>query len=588
MLSARQLIQVHFHSRHKETIFKDRNHTTQLNELSEYVANNNIGKLSFTEQVYIFYHCLGSAPLCGCGNPRVFKSFVKGYTQFCSNRQCCFRRNSISSGVSAYLKNRTRDELTETNLKRLQTSLQRYGTTHPMKNGKVVDKVQATNIARYGTKCTLENDLVKEQIQKTNLSRYGSKNPLSNTAIQEKVKKTNLEKYGTEYSVSSWCIREKIVNTVRSKYGVDNVLASKTVQEKIKNTVRHRYNVGNVSQAHIPALSIKILECKHTLALLYETKNTQQIAAELSVSRDTVVEYLHRHGLEIKHTTVSNFHLEVEQYINSLGVTTKRNVRLCDNLEIDIFVEDLNLGIECNGTYWHSELNGKDKHYHLNKKDSYKQHNIDIVYVWEHDWYRNRLLIESRILARLHKAEKIYARKCKIQEISSKQADEFLTRTHLQGTCASSHKLGLFYQDKLVSVMTFGNCRFGKIANYELLRFSSELGTVVVGAAGKLFAYFTKKCAKGTKIVSYCDKDFNSGNVYRKIGFKEIKHSLPGYVYTKNYRLVYNRMHFQKKKLGKVLPNYQGHLSEWENMQINGYDRLWNCGNIIFSWENDK
>jgi hypothetical protein len=25
-------------------------------------------------------------------------------------------------------------------------------------------------------------------------------------------------------------------------------------------------------------------------------------------------------------------------------------------------------------------------------------------------------------------------------------------------------------------------------------------------------------------------------------------------------------------------------LSEWQNMQINGYDRIWDCGHMKFIW----
>ena len=26
-------------------------------------------------------------------------------------------------------------------------------------------------------------------------------------------------------------------------------------------------------------------------------------------------------------------------------------------------------------------------------------------------------------------------------------------------------------------------------------------------------------------------------------------------------------------------------LTEWENMKINGYDRIWDCGTDVWAWE---
>jgi hypothetical protein len=50
---------------------------------------------------------------------------------------------------------------------------------------------------------------------------------------------------------------------------------------------------------------------------------------------------------------------------------------------------------------------------------------------------------------------KIYARKCIIKEISTELKNDFLNQFHIQGEDKSKIKLGLFYQDELVAVMTF-------------------------------------------------------------------------------------------------------------------------------------
>ena len=43
-------------------------------------------------------------------------------------------------------------------------------------------------------------------------------------------------------------------------------------------------------------------------------------------------------------------------------------------------------------------------------------------------------------------------------------------------------------------------------------------------------------------------------------------------------------MSFQKHKLNKILNKFESNLTEWKNMQLNGYDRIWDCGNGKWVW----
>lgn len=54
--------------------------------------------------------------------------------------------------------------------------------------------------------------------------------------------------------------------------------------------------------------------------------------------------------------------------------------------EIDIFIPELNIGIEFNGVYWHSIEGGKDKYYHVNKRLSAEYLGIKLLTVWEDEW----------------------------------------------------------------------------------------------------------------------------------------------------------------------------------------------------------
>lgn len=50
-----------------------------------------------------------------------------------------------------------------------------------------------------------------------------------------------------------------------------------------------------------------------------------------------------------------------------------------------------------------------------------------------------------------------------------------------------------------------------------------------------------------------------------------------------------SRQKYQKHKLKNKLEKFDPNLTEWENMQMNGYDRIWDCGNLVFGYHlNDR
>jgi len=39
--------------------------------------------------------------------------------------------------------------------------------------------------------------------------------------------------------------------------------------------------------------------------------------------------------------------------------------------------------------------------------------------------------------------------------------------------------------------------------------------------------------------------------------------------------------------LSEKLELFDPALTEWENMQLNGYDRIWDCGNRVYTWKRE-
>ena len=53
-----------------------------------------------------------------------------------------------------------------------------------------------------------------------------------------------------------------------------------------------------------------------------------------------------------------------------------------------------------------------------------------------------------------------------------------------------------------------------------------------------------------------------------------------------DYLKRYHKGNFTKSKISKKCDVFDEKLTEWENMQLNGYDRIWDCGLMVFKLEN--
>ena len=134
--------------------------------------------------------------------------------------------------------------------------------------------------------------------------------------------------------------------------------------------------------------------------------------------------------------------------------------------------------------------------------------------------------------------------------------------------------------------MTIGKPRFSDKYDYELLRFCTLLNTNVVGGASKIFKYFLKTYSP-KNIISYADRRWSEGDLYKILGFDFSHNSGPNFYYFKqndSTEKLFSRIAFQKHKLKDKLEDFDPKLSAWQNMQNHGYDRVWDCGNSVWVW----
>ena len=285
---------------------------------------------------------------------------------------------------------------------------------------------------------------------------------------------------------------------------------------------------------------------------------------------------------------ISKWENEICSFLSEIGIEFEQSNRtILDGKEIDIFIRKYNIGIECDGIRWHSE-EYRDKNYHLSKTNECLNKGIRLIHIFEDEWKYKSDIWKSMLRNMFGLNEvKIYARKCEIRNVSSSDARKFLNENHIQGFSNGKYAYGLYYNDELVSIMTFGERRINmggkKIEGfYELVRFCNKLNTNVIGGASKLFKRFINDF-NPNEIISYSDKRWSTGQLYDILGFKHDHDSRPNYFYVVGDKRE-NRFKYRKDRLLK--DGFDSDKTEHEIMANRGIYRIYDCGCRAHIWKN--
>jgi len=501
---------------------------------------------------------------------------------------------------------------------RQETLLKNFGVTSPSKNQEIKDKIKETNLERYGVTTYLNTESCRqktidsiitqmpeiiEKRKKTNLEKYGVEHSFQSETVKEKSKETHIKNLGVDNPGKSKIIQQKIINTNIQKFGTKRPLQNLAVQQKMINTLRERYKVTNASQIE----SVKKEKQQKFFEILISSdrlKNHYTPNFDVSTYSDcfeyyewkclkcnTIFEYCISNGriprcptcYPVAQSSLSE-HTIVEMCKKHFKIIYERSRNLIPPYEIDVFIPELKLGIEFNGLYWHSEVGGnKDREYHQNKLLLALQNNIQLIQIFEDEFRDKQDIVESIIINKFGKNQsKIFARKCQIFSVYPEDARRFYFDNHIQGFINGQH-LGLFYNEEIVSMITFGTPRFETLHETEIYRFCNKINTSVIGGLSRLVKAMI--LATNTKsIVTYADARYGLGLGYAKCGFKFVGTTSPGYYYMKYYNDRISRNQFQKHLLKDKLKEFDPALTEWENMQLNGYDRIWDCGNFVYEY----
>ena len=427
----------------------------------------------------------------------------------------------------------------------------------------IYDKVRNTVVEKYGTDHVFQSDDVKEKIKKTMIEKYGHENCSQNADIKEKKRISYKKRYECEFNQSAE-VNNKIIKS-RHKNTYKRF-------ERFSTFVQPLFEVDDFhGGGDLKIYDWQCMECKNVFKSCYDDglmPKCSQCKRNINTGEE-----------------------EIYIFLTTLGFNPQRNTRrVIAPLELDLYIPEKNLAIEFNGIYWHQLSMLGDKNYHKKKTDLCKEKGVKLVHIFEDEWNQKKEIVKSR-LKNILKCENlsIFARKCKIVTLTSKEKNEFLLRNHIQGSDNSSICYGLFNKEynEIVSIMTFGKPRFSKNYQYELIRFCSELNMNVVGGASKLLSHFIKNINPDS-LLSYSDLRWSneSTTVYEKIGFEYSHTSEPNYWYFKGNRK-YSRYLVQKHKLSKILKNFDSSISAEKNLKNNNFMKLYDCGNLVYVWKNN-
>lgn len=492
-------------------------------------------QIPLREALWLYHHNAQPGRCLVCNKLTKFVTVHDGYKEFCSHK-CSANSDKVRQ-------------------KTVQTNLKRYGHQHSFCSEPIKAKIKQTNLERYGVDSPFKSEEIQHKIKQTNLERYGfevaSKSDKAKQALKEhwdnlsaeqkqqildKRSQTNLEKFGFEVASKSKNVRLKLSSAITNKVKDGWTPQTEESKDKRRITMIRRYGVPykiGVPKQSKPAKKFKALLEAHNIKYQEEV---------------------------------------------SIG-----------NFRVDFVVG--NVAIEINPTATHNDsfnpYNGKakTKDYHLIKTKEYKSFGYKCIHVWDWDKFES-------ILNLIKPKETIFARKCQIREVSKSEADEFLREHHIQGTIrAQLVRIGLYYGDNLVQIMTFGKPRYNKNYDWELLRLCSHSDFKVLGGASKILKHF-RQSNEGS-IISYCDKSKFDGGIYEILGFSLLKDNPPSKHWAKPYRTL-NPAHFtdnfvRQKGFDNIFGTSFGKgSSNDELMRSAGFLSVWDCGQSSYVLDKQK
>lgn len=499
-----------------------------------------------------------------CGKPTTFVSINNGYRPFCCSK-CVNSNSEVQDKIKAtMLEKYGVENVSQSDIikrKKEQTSLKNYGVKYPAQTKEIQNKMKATMLKRYGVENASQSDIIKKKKEETSLKNYGATCFLKTKEGKDNYKKAILKKYGVENISQLNSIKKKKEETTFKNYGVKNPFSSKKIINKIKNK-KYKNNKFMEGCGYLS---------KQNIEKLYGTGWYQAGILENELVTYKYDSYLHvRYIYKIieynKDSKVSsNFEKDVRKFVYSI---CKEDILFNDRqaikpLELDIYIPEEKLAIECNGIYWHSIEKIHNPNYHLKKTQACEKEGIRLIHITDWEW-KNKKEICKSIIASAFGIYKntIDSKDCIVKKLNISTAKQFLLNNDIQNVETGETNLGLYYKNSLVQIITLSK----KENEYELIRMCTKLNTKIINGFSKLMENLPKEI---TKVITYVDREKSNQDIYYKNNWKYIHNTKPSYFYYCKTEDSYTRDKEYRNNTDYYLKNY-------------------NCGYAKLEWTKDS
>lgn len=359
-------------------------------------------------------------------------------------------------------------------------------------------------------------------------------------SVYQKACETNLERYGCENQGTRPEIHKKMEDTMEEKYGVRYARYVPEIEERVKQTCMNRYGVPYFIQT--------------------EQANRDN-RKRISNTNEQFSKFLFKHGIENS----------LEKYI--------------DGKFYDIVIESQKTVIEIDPTYTHNvngnhwNSHGVDANYHADKSIIASQNGYRCIHVFDWDNWDDILSIVKR------PSIVVGARNCTVTRVEKSEAIRFTNSYHIQHSCNGQIlNYGLYFNNELIQIMTFGEPRYNRNYDFELLRLCSKEDVRIIGGASKLFSKFIDN-NKDVSVISYCDLSKFTGNVYQAIGMslKSITH--PNKIWSKGDKKITQNLLNQRGYDQLFKANYGKGTSNEQLMLEHGWLPIFDCGQAVYVYD---
>ena len=451
-------------------------------------------------------------------------------------------KKEFRQAISNTYNNQTKEEKQEKVKRIKKTKLEKYGD----ENYHNIEQAKQTMQEKYGVQIGYQTEKSVQNRIKSSMEKYGVDNPFKSNEVHKLARQKMKEKYGVEYGYKSKIIRNKINKSIKEKYGVDNIMHSSKYQRKVKQTMFDKYKV---TSGFLTPNAIK------------------------SHKQGTISKINKKCAEELKQITNKQIKLEkpIFKYIY--------DIQLGENILIDIN-PTISHNVYISYPYLLKVVKDNipvSKEYHLDRLKIAVENGYDLISVFDwDDWEKIKYLLQDK--------ETLYARKLEIKEVDKKECNEFLNNYHLQNTCNGQEiRLGLYKNNELIEIMTFGKPRYNKNYEWELLRLCTKPEYKVVGGAEKLFKHFIE-LVNPKSIISYCDNSKFSGEVYTRLAFIQKGKPSPSLHWSKGSEHITDNLLRQRGFDQLFNTNYGKGTSNEELMIEHGWLPIYDCGQMTFIW----